>query len=731
MSTRTRPEHSISDQGRIPRRRQLCRRLDEPRSGRLRHWRVRPALRQLRIEGRRRSFEVNTYTTSTLQVGPDVAVDGSGNFVVVWDSYEQDGSELAFSASASTAPERGSAASFRSTPTRRTTRVAPSIAIGRTGNFVVVWQSSGRTDPDLGVFGQRFDGSGAKVGAEFQVNSYTTDDQSDPSVAMDGAGNFVVVWTPTDGSSNGVFGQRFDGSGAKVGAEFQVNTYTTGDQIPSAVARRPERQLRRGLEARTGSAHGRLRPALRRSGRKIGTEFPINTYTTGIQVPALAVDSNRRLRRGLGERRPGRIGLGRLRPAIRPFRRQGRQRVPGQQRTRQAFKQSPKVDRRRPRIRRRLGGLRASEDPRAFSAAGRRLYPLALARGLALRQRYGLGSERRPGAGRSRPRRDVVVATSRAGSFANLTGTAASLSGPSGHVLSQRRCRRLRRVAAGRLGRCNDGSSDACYAVTIGGPSRPATHWDANLQEDLSVGGAQFWKIHLGDSFNDVPRSQPFYAKIETLLHNGITSGCDGDAVLPRRPGPAGPDGDLHRQGTRRLRGDTFRPRARFSSRAGSPTTAPPAGPLSSSTFSRPTSSASTSTTSRRKNVTLGCGGFKYCPGHRDPRRDGLLHRQSHRGAQGGGNGVPETFSHSGRSYSCNAASPNIHFTDVPASNPFCKHIHYPLGQGDRVRLLGDAVLPGQIPSTATRWPSSSPTGSGCSSMGRKVAAMKAAGPCP
>ena len=30
-----------------------------------------------------------------------------------------------------------------------------------------------------------------------------------------------------------------------------------------------------------------------------------------------------------------------------------------------------------------------------------------------------------------------------------------------------------------------------------------------------------------------------------------------------------------------------------------------------------------------------------------------------------------------GRSYSCDAGSPNLNFTDVLVSNGFCKHVHY------------------------------------------------------
>jgi hypothetical protein len=47
--------------------------------------------------------------------------------------------------------------------------------------------------------------------------------------------------------------------------------------------------------------------------------------------------------------------------------------------------------------------------------------------------------------------------------------------------------------------------------------------------------------------------------------------------------------------------------------------------------------------------------------------------------APGGGNAVPEAYSDSatGNSYSCSAASPNLHFTDVLVSDSYCKHVHY------------------------------------------------------
>ena len=64
-----------------------------------------------------------------------------------------------------------------------------------------------------GVFAQRFAAAGARRGAEFRVNTYTTGEQARPSVASDSVGNFVVAWEGDgqDGSGYGVFAQRFGG----------------------------------------------------------------------------------------------------------------------------------------------------------------------------------------------------------------------------------------------------------------------------------------------------------------------------------------------------------------------------------------------------------------------------------------------------------------------------------------------------------------------------------------
>ena len=87
-----------------------------------------------------------------------------------------------------------------------------------------------------------------RAGAETRVNTTTADFQyarRARSLATDDSGNSVVVWAGggQDGDSSGVFAQRLDATGAKVGAEFQVNTYTVSEQYEPAVAMNDQRRL--------------------------------------------------------------------------------------------------------------------------------------------------------------------------------------------------------------------------------------------------------------------------------------------------------------------------------------------------------------------------------------------------------------------------------------------------------------------------------------------------------
>ena len=68
--------------------------------------------------------------------------------------------------------------------------------------------------------------SGNALAGEFQVNTYVNKAQQDARIAMDPAGDFVVIWSSDgqDGDGFGVYGQRFDAasnpSGGRVSGQY-------------------------------------------------------------------------------------------------------------------------------------------------------------------------------------------------------------------------------------------------------------------------------------------------------------------------------------------------------------------------------------------------------------------------------------------------------------------------------------------------------------------------------
>jgi hypothetical protein len=119
------------------------------------------------------------------------------------------------------------------------------------------------------------------------------------------------------------------------------------------------------------------------------------------------------------------------------------------------------------------------------------------------------------------------------GSPVSVTGTAPSFTGPAGATYSLSDATAdYGNVPAGATASCV--STGDCYAVGVSAPAtRPLLHWDAAFSESLSTGDSKTWSVHVGQSFSDVPSSAGFYRFVETLLHNGVTTGCGGGAYCP------------------------------------------------------------------------------------------------------------------------------------------------------------------------------------------------------
>ena len=244
------------------------------------------------------AFRVNTFTTSA-QFYPQVASDSVGNFVIVWNGYTQDGSGTGVFAQrfASTGTPLG--AEFRVNTFTPGPQSRAVVASSPGGDFVVAWQSEGQAGPEYAIFAQRFASTGAPLGGEFRVsNTYTTSVQSRPAVALDAAGNFVVVWQRAAGPFAppslfpiGVMAQRYASTGLPLGGEFRVNSYNTPQYWP-AVASDPTGNLVVTWSSWDGSQTDVVAQRFMATGAPLGGQFRVNTFTpNGQGYPGVASDA--------------------------------------------------------------------------------------------------------------------------------------------------------------------------------------------------------------------------------------------------------------------------------------------------------------------------------------------------------------------------------------------------------------------------------------------------------
>ena len=169
----------------------------------------------------------------------------------------------------------------------------PAIAMNPAGNFVVVWESKGQDGSGDGVYGRRFDAAGTALGSEFQINTTMGGYPDTPDVAMDGEGNFVVVWEGPDSDSEGVYARLYSANGQPRTDEFLVNTHTDSRQLNPSVAMNDSGEFVITWQSPHGSGYhtyttGRKYDA---SGAPYGPEFLITQLTNGYRPDVVIDDS--------------------------------------------------------------------------------------------------------------------------------------------------------------------------------------------------------------------------------------------------------------------------------------------------------------------------------------------------------------------------------------------------------------------------------------------------------
>ena len=99
------------------------------------------------------------------------------------------------------------------------------VAMDAAGDFVIAWDNYTTGNANFGATAQRYNAAGVAQGSQFSVSTASTGIQSQPSVAMDSAGDFVLAWDYNDQHGNlGVAAERYNSSGVAQGSQFLVTS---------------------------------------------------------------------------------------------------------------------------------------------------------------------------------------------------------------------------------------------------------------------------------------------------------------------------------------------------------------------------------------------------------------------------------------------------------------------------------------------------------------------------
>jgi hypothetical protein len=176
--------------------------------------------------------------TPDLRFSPAVASTPAGEFVVVWRSNSPGYSAQEIAARRFSADGTPAGDEFR-VSARGTLHHPPDVAVDAAGNFVVVWRSSAVSTYEQTIQARMFDASGVPLG-EIEVAREGEEVQyvRSPAVAATAGGEFVVVWEAYYPFRIGreIRGRRFAADGTPLGPPVRVNTKADREQTGPAVA---------------------------------------------------------------------------------------------------------------------------------------------------------------------------------------------------------------------------------------------------------------------------------------------------------------------------------------------------------------------------------------------------------------------------------------------------------------------------------------------------------------
>jgi hypothetical protein len=231
--------------------------------------------------------QVNTYTTNS-QAVPSLTALADGGWLVTWASDGQDGSSGGVYQQRYNANGSLNGSEQRVNTYTTGSQASPKVTGLTDGGWLVTWGSNGQDGSGSGVYQQRYNADGTLKDGEQRVNTYTTDWQDHPRVTALADGGWLITWASytQDGSSNGIYQQRYNADGTRLGGEQRVNTYTDGSQTTAAVTALADGGwlVTWASDGQDGSSSGVYQQRYAADGTPLGNEQRVNVETFDAQM---------------------------------------------------------------------------------------------------------------------------------------------------------------------------------------------------------------------------------------------------------------------------------------------------------------------------------------------------------------------------------------------------------------------------------------------------------------
>lgn len=179
---------------------------------------------------------INSVTTGK-QVRPSVVMTSDSTFVVIWEDDSNDDSipEIMLAGYGNNGSKR-----FNDMPVNAQSCGAqqnPDMAVSSDNSLVIVWESDDGNDGLFQIKAVVLNDTGSVKLPEMTVNANSSGHHQNPSIDVNSAGDFVIVWED-DSDDNGnyeIHAAGFNDQGAKLFGDVKINAVTAGQQLRPSV----------------------------------------------------------------------------------------------------------------------------------------------------------------------------------------------------------------------------------------------------------------------------------------------------------------------------------------------------------------------------------------------------------------------------------------------------------------------------------------------------------------